>query len=62
MFLDQLFRLLFGAVNLGCGLVLLLLFVFGIGLIFSGAGHVGVIVVACIVLFVASAIRNKDSD
>jgi hypothetical protein len=60
MFLGQLVRLLVGAVELGCGLVLLLLLAFGISLIANGLENLGIVIVAGIVVFVSMAIKNRN--
>lgn len=60
MFLNQLFRLIAGVVEIGFALVLFALFVIGISFISRGYTAFGVSITVGVVWFAASALKNRE--
>lgn len=62
MFLNALSRLLGAALELGCGLVLVLLFALGVALLHLGWEGLGSLMTLGVAAFVHSAIRHRKSS
>lgn len=59
MFLNELSRLIGGALELGCALVLLILFALGVALLHLGWEGLGGLMTLGVAAFVYSAIRHR---